>query len=83
MANKDKNTKDNKKAKKDVERPTNDELEILKLVINENPGLKSRVLKKIKSVRAAAQLTLFDSAATKEKGKKSSKNRRSRDDRND
>lgn len=70
-----KNESEGRSITAEKERPTTDELEILKIVIAENQGLKSRVIKKIKTHLASSKMSVLDTASEKDKKRKKKKRR--------
>lgn len=71
MADSDKGEKAPLGGAKGEERSGSDPLEALKLIINDNNGLKLRVLKAIKNHLAIKDQTIFDVAKDKKEKKKS------------
>jgi hypothetical protein len=68
-----------KKKREEKARGTNDDFEILKLIVNENKGLYLRVLDKIRHLRGHTKESIFDVASKKQK-QKFSNSRTRRDD---
>lgn len=60
--------------KKAAERGTQDELEVLKQVIEADPILRESVLEKIRQLRALSRQTVFDVVKEKEDAKTASMN---------
>jgi hypothetical protein len=62
--------------KKDIIRGTQDDMEILGIIVNENPILKKKVLEKIRQFRDAAGVNPLDAIAERQKREMSNKIRK-------
>jgi hypothetical protein len=70
MAEEKKRTENEKKKIKEMQgRGTNDDFEVLKMIVSENRGLFLRVLDKIRSRRGIGKDSIFDVASKKQEQK--------------
>lgn len=61
---------DGDRKSKPKKRDVNDPLEAMKMIVNENPGLKARVINKLKLHFASGQKSLLEEASSKKPQKR-------------